>query len=126
VLLGAVMMRVGAKIKDEDFQYLRELVPRIVSHDGYTSPLADLGFRGPGKAQFLAALDNYKPGVPRSLSDPSCFHCGKIEQDTGKAPVLCSQCKGAWYCDKDCQRAHWRAHRSTCRGLDKPRFLANV
>ncbi|KAL3821924.1 hypothetical protein ACHAXA_008964 [Cyclostephanos tholiformis] len=26
----------------------------------------------------------------------------------------CQRCKSAWYCDKEHQVSHWRAHRSTC------------
>lgn len=89
VLVGAIMMRTGATIKDDDLKHLREIVPDIPCRDGLhpllqasrgrISPLAligvdmdgqDKGFRHAGKVQFLAALDNYKPGVPRSFQEP--------------------------------------------------------
>jgi hypothetical protein len=69
VLLGALMMRAEAKIRDDDLKHLRELVPQIPSREGYNWPLNDDGFRGPGRAQFLAALDHYKAGVPRSFQE---------------------------------------------------------
>lgn len=69
IILGALMMRVGAKINDEDLQHLRDLVPKVVCIPGTTWALGDVGFRGPGKAQFLAALDAYEPGKPRSFQE---------------------------------------------------------
>jgi len=101
IIIGALMMRAGAKIKNEDFQHLRELVPTIQCNNGYTLPLADSGcFRYPGKVQFLAALDNYATGTPRNYQEPSCFHCGKVDVDLGKVPMKCSRCQRAWYCDR--------------------------
>lgn len=136
VLVGAIMMRAGATVKDDDFKHLREIVPDIPCRDGLhpllqasrgrISPLAligvdmdgqDKGFRHAGKVQFLAALDNYKPGVPRSFQEPrsvllstytitsmltmtSCYSCGKIAADIGEATISqCSKCKRAWYCN---------------------------
>ncbi|GKT40406.1 uncharacterized protein ColSpa_00587 [Colletotrichum spaethianum] len=100
ILVGALMMRAGAKIKKENFQHLRDLVPQIDCQHGYTLPINDLGFRGPGKAQFLAALDNYRPGTPRNYEEPSCFHCGK-----------------------DCQKAHWKVHKPSCKPMCEVTFL---
>ncbi|KAL1862934.1 hypothetical protein Daus18300_008265 [Diaporthe australafricana] len=89
LVVGAIMMRAGAVIKDDDFNHLRDLVPEIPCRDGLKpilrnnpgqpSMLAmimasvdadDQGFRYPGKVQFLAALENYKPGVCRSFDEP--------------------------------------------------------
>lgn len=87
ILVGAVMMRAGAVIKDDDLNHLREIVPQVWCRDGLRptprrgsggfsmedlieASLFDMGFRHPGKAQFLAALENYKPGVPRSFQEP--------------------------------------------------------
>lgn len=55
ILLGAIMMRAGANIKPEHLLYLRRAARRI----GIESV----------QAQFLAALDHYQPGVPRSFQD---------------------------------------------------------
>ncbi|KAI0145767.1 hypothetical protein F4776DRAFT_374560 [Hypoxylon sp. NC0597] len=114
IIAGALLMRAGAKIQESEMQHLRELVPRINCNDVFTLPLFDDGFRAPGRAQFLAALDNYQAGVPRNFQEPSCFHCGKIQADLGKAPSACGGCKEAWYCDRDCQKAHWKQHKPSC------------
>ncbi|KAB5511349.1 hypothetical protein GE09DRAFT_982214 [Coniochaeta sp. 2T2.1] len=115
ILAGVMMLRCGARIKDEDLQYLREMAAKVHCVEGYASPLADFGFRGPGKQQFLAALDHYQPGEPRSFDEPSCFACGKIAGDIDKRLDKCSRCQAACYCNKDCQKAHWSAHKSICR-----------
>eukprot|EP01135_Chromosphaera_perkinsii_P012148 Nk52_evm12s2596 gene=Nk52_evmTU12s2596 len=49
-----------------------------------------------------------------------CFNCGKRDVKL----VLCIQCKLAKYCNRDCQRSHWRAfHKRSCKvlksGFDK-------
>ncbi|KAK7931107.1 hypothetical protein PG985_001819 [Apiospora marii] len=93
ILVGALVMRTGAKIRDGDLQHLRDLVPEIHCSPRYALPICDEGFRSPGKAQFLAALDHYTPGTPRNFSEPSCFTCGKIQTDLGKAPLSCGRCK---------------------------------
>jgi hypothetical protein len=84
VVLAAHMMRIGAVVDDEFKTYLRELVPKVRSHDvwqtilysntsqissryGYQMSFCDDGFRDPGKAQFLTALDNCTSGQPRVL-----------------------------------------------------------
>ena len=40
-----------------------------------------------------------------------CFHCGKHGHNLPK----CRQCAQAYYCNADCQRKHWRKHKSVCR-----------
>ncbi|KAI1144222.1 hypothetical protein F5Y05DRAFT_364055 [Hypoxylon sp. FL0543] len=100
IIAGALLMRAGAKIEDSELQHLRELVPHINCNQDFTLPLLEEGFHGPGRAQFLAALDNYQPGVPRSYYKPSCFYCGKVKADVGKAPSKCGGCRLAWYCGK--------------------------
>jgi hypothetical protein len=102
IILGALIMATGAVIKNIDIQYLRQLTSEVVSHENFMWALNDSGFRGPGKRQFLAALDNYQLGTPRGFKEPSCHACGKTKQDTGRALWKCSGCrKGhAWFCDK--------------------------
>lgn len=115
IMLGALMMRAGAKISQEHIDHLRELVKDVSSSPVFRVAKDDHGFREPGKMQFLAALDNYKEGVPRSFAEPSCFTCGKIKDDNGgKALCMCGTCKKAWYCDTSCQAANWKSHKINC------------
>lgn len=113
IVFGALMMEYGATIKEDHIKYLRDLVPEIQSSEGTMAILADCGFRGPGKRQFLAALDNYQAGEPRSFHQPSCHGCGKVNSDIkpeGKTLLKCGGCKNeiaaAWFCDKVRMLAH--------------------
>ena len=38
---------------------------------------------------------------------PNCYFCGYGIKALGK---LCSRCKLATYCSKECQKAHWKKH----------------
>lgn len=108
------MMEYGATIKEDHMKHLRDLVPKLNCNEGAVPTLADFGFRGPGKRQFLAALDNYKAGKPRSFHQPSCHGCGKVDSDIkaeGKTLLKCGGCKNeiaaAWFCDKVRMPAHF-------------------
>jgi len=55
------------------------------------------------------------PAVKRTLvtcSNPSCERYG---QPGEKAPLKCASCKSARYCDRGCQRRHWRQHKEFCK-----------
>ena len=39
-----------------------------------------------------------------------CFNCGKHGHDLTK----CARCEEAYYCDRDCQIAHAKAHAKVC------------
>ena len=47
---------------------------------------------------------------------PGCSACGNA-----LAKELCSGCKVAVYCGKDCQREHWKTHKPQCAALKKSR-----
>ncbi|KAK2022438.1 hypothetical protein LX32DRAFT_602774 [Colletotrichum zoysiae] len=114
LMVGALMMRAGAEIKKEHLQYLRDVAHREVFAPNLGGPTYYLPLVGPAKAQFVAAIDNYQPGTPRDWQEPSCFHCGKVRTDLGKALKNCGRCKKAWYCGVDCQRANWKLHKPEC------------
>ena len=40
----------------------------------------------------------------------TCSHC----RAKGHAMPKCSQCEVAHYCDRNCQRAHWKIHKHAC------------
>ncbi|KAK3898317.1 hypothetical protein C8A05DRAFT_19074, partial [Staphylotrichum tortipilum] len=105
ILLGALLMGTGARIKDGDLQHLRQL-----------TLFANTGLHGPAKKQFLAALDNYQPGTPRNFMEASCYNCGKTCQDTEKALLRCAECTDgfAWFCDEDCHQNLWTTHEPNC------------
>eukprot|EP00427_Karlodinium_veneficum_P052610 CAMPEP_0169368362 /NCGR_PEP_ID=MMETSP1017-20121227/34204_1 /TAXON_ID=342587 /ORGANISM="Karlodinium micrum, Strain CCMP2283" /LENGTH=237 /DNA_ID=CAMNT_0009466549 /DNA_START=50 /DNA_END=760 /DNA_ORIENTATION=- len=47
-------------------------------------------------------------GNTGALSAPPCVMCLK------PASKQCSGCKSFWYCDRECQRKHWRIHKMDC------------
>ena len=49
-----------------------------------------------------------------SYTDNSCGNCG------GKgAQKKCSRCGDIWYCNRDCQVAHWKVHKKDCKKQEK-------
>jgi hypothetical protein len=103
IVLAAMMMHVGAHLKQEHIKYIREVLPKIPSREGWQW-ISDDGFRGPGQRQFLASLDKYKSGTPHSFDQVSCHGCGKVAVDIGRPLLRCAGCTIAhgWYCDKVC------------------------
>ncbi|KAK7749906.1 hypothetical protein SLS53_000488 [Cytospora paraplurivora] len=94
VFLAAMMMRHGAKIGDDYKEHVREVIPKIQCSEVCVSPLGDEGFRGPGKRQFLAALDHYQAGKPRDSEQPSCHNCGKANADIKAEGKVLMKCGG--------------------------------
>ncbi|GFH52347.1 hypothetical protein CTEN210_08823 [Chaetoceros tenuissimus] len=45
----------------------------------------------------------------------SCQNCSKNGTEVGHELSLCSKCKRAAYCSRECQVAHWPNHREFCR-----------
>eukprot|EP00037_Helgoeca_nana_P027079 m.308106 g.308106 ORF g.308106 m.308106 type:complete len:396 (-) comp27400_c1_seq1:1532-2719(-) len=43
---------------------------------------------------------------------PQCARCGENDAD-----LRCSRCKAVHYCNQECQRLGWAAHKSTCSSL---------
>ena len=46
-----------------------------------------------------------------------CAGCGATSQPNGRGLLRCSKCEEVYYCGKDCQAAHWPAHKLDCRAL---------
>mmetsp|Transcript_5112 Transcript_5112/g.7909 ORF Transcript_5112/g.7909 Transcript_5112/m.7909 type:complete len:175 (-) Transcript_5112:62-586(-) len=43
--------------------------------------------------------------------------CDNCRKETGKH--VCSSCKKAVYCSKECQRIHWRLHKPNCKSTSE-------
>lgn len=50
---------------------------------------------------------------PNDFKLSICSNCGKTADGEAKQ-YICSRCKSAKYCDKECQRNHWRIHKPVC------------
>ncbi|KAH8650086.1 hypothetical protein BX600DRAFT_442173 [Xylariales sp. PMI_506] len=70
IVLAALMMQAGANIRAQDLENVRSLVDQVKCQAYVGQPISDEGFRGPGKVQFLATVDNYKAGAPRDFNAP--------------------------------------------------------
>lgn len=54
----------------------------------------------------------------REEAKGKCAHCGKIESPSDAQKLCrCTACKVVYYCGKDCQRDHWKAHKSYCKRI---------
>jgi hypothetical protein len=47
---------------------------------------------------------------PELVRAQLCGHCGKQKHDLKK----CSRCMKVAYCDRDCQKADYSKHKTTC------------
>jgi hypothetical protein len=63
LIFGAIVMRAGAGITPEHREYLRLIADNIEM--------------APARAQFLAAVDHYQPGIPRSFQVKRSVSPGK-------------------------------------------------
>lgn len=57
------------------------------------------------------------------LSIMLCLYCDSPNEFDNQMDV-CSQCKEATYCCRDCQRQHWKAHKGRCSQVVKERNYA--
>jgi hypothetical protein len=49
-------------------------------------------------------------GGSRSTAEThTCAACGGSPSER----LRCGRCKGVWYCNRECQKAHWKHHKST-------------
>jgi hypothetical protein len=65
-------------------------------------------WRGVSCQSPLAQDDGDKP------QDKACTSCGTVST----SPLLCGQCRSVRYCNPECQREHWRAHKFVCAPQD--------
>ena len=56
--------------------------------------------------------------TPLGCSNPRCANLAG-ESEVLIASKSCSRCKVVWYCSRNCQTAHWDAHKRLCKQLRK-------
>lgn len=54
---------------------------------------------------------HFKEGVNVKVPGRQCANCGKIANKSKG----CAGCHGAVYCNKECQKAHWKVHKLSCK-----------
>lgn len=47
-----------------------------------------------------------------------CYNCSKFENEVDRKLSRCDRCAGAFYCSRDCQKAHWKMHKKVCFDYD--------
>ncbi|KAI0300287.1 hypothetical protein BC826DRAFT_668893 [Russula brevipes] len=60
-------------------------------------------------------MSGLPPPVRRTLVTCSNPTCERFGHPGDKAPLKCASCKSARYCDRNCQRRHWRQHKEFCQ-----------
>ncbi len=68
---------------------------------------------GPGAPEDAAAQALAHAKVRRP-SRRVCSMCGAVSQQKHQ---VCTRCRKAAYCGRECQAAHWPVHKSECRGV---------
>lgn len=48
-----------------------------------------------------------------NMAPAACAHCDTVST-TEKPLKVCTRCKGASYCDRTCQKAHYQTHKTAC------------
>ena len=61
------------------------------------------------KIKFLAS--RHLRSQPSVMSENCCIFCSKPSQSL----LQCSGCGTVQYCDKTCQRSHWKNHKRDCK-----------
>lgn len=131
VLLGALAMELGCHLPDGFRDDLEAVYEDVLPYDE-------------GIEQMRYALKVYKDGTPHELGSKglmdtvstgnpyvewgqkeidagefehpadACGACGAKESKDGAKLLLCSKCSSKRYCDKECQKAHWKKHKIIC------------
>jgi hypothetical protein len=120
ILSAALAMRVGATIEPQHMELVRNLYTKIPVSPKYSLPLFDSHFRALAKRQCEIALAHYKnDGTPYNFYAARCelAGCEKADDELreGQRLMKCGKCKETFYCTKECQMAHWKAHKKNCK-----------
>ena len=102
IILGAMMMRVGAKIREDDIAHMLSLLRRASAKEHLMRE---------GLVQVRGALNNYRAGTPRDFYKDSCDNCGKTSDDDIDEMQDCERCKGSvWSEGWSCSQVGFLAH----------------
>ena len=75
------------------------------------SPISAIPYLEPMALSAFASTLASSGSIPGSTNAPSCTNCGAREANLRS----CASCGKARYCDQDCQKANWKAHKKACK-----------
>lgn len=69
--------------------------------------------------------DTFQSSVERGQNMKMCRNCNKQGTAAGpqKSLMVCSQCKQAYYCSKECQKEDWKLHKYNCTVVDDKKLV---
>jgi hypothetical protein len=95
--------------------YVTRVAIPILSALSYVEPMAFAiapeahATTAKGSGNPVTAVNHGKSSM--SNSSQACDYC---QSSSGK-PSICEGCNAVWYCDRDCQKDGWKAHKSDCK-----------
>jgi hypothetical protein len=82
---------------------------------------ANHDYRGSNMGDISAAHQLAQEHDTRLRNPTACMTCGKQEREGDPVHQLCSRCKSAVYCSRECQKEDWKNHKGRCKKLVKER-----
>ena len=55
--------------------------------------------------------------TPLGCSNPKCSNLSGMSEEALASGLRCKGCKEVYYCSRECQTAHWEAHKGVCKRL---------
>lgn len=81
----------------------------------FCSPLEAIYYQIQFSSKFIVKMDAV--GVEQK-SVAAVLKCGACLKDCGD--LHCARCKTTYYCNIECQKAHWKVHKKSCLPAPKP------
>eukprot|EP00760_Papus_ankaliazontas_P029307 PhM_4_TR4199/c0_g1_i2/m.82613 len=109
--LGSILTDL-AKAEDDASADVREMAADVYN----ALPLDGATFSAEkrSKCKDLLYLDPSEGKVPR-VARASNVMCNACSATPSTKLLRCSACKSAFYCSSDCQKSHWKTHKTLCK-----------
>lgn len=79
----------------------------MVSPTGVASPIRHM--------ENCTLSDRDKRVITNAQKGKSCASCGVHDGSEFKKLMKCKGCQSVYYCSSECQKSHWKAHKSECK-----------
>ncbi|KXS12760.1 hypothetical protein M427DRAFT_157139 [Gonapodya prolifera JEL478] len=122
--MAGKQFKITGKAQEKHFKEIQEFIAK----GGYSTPrefefivarrltmLTQLAiFCDEFRSQFKPSSANSDRVSYKTLRNGMCGFCGAVPEDKNKLKT-CARCKSIFYCDQECQRSHWKEHKSECK-----------